>query len=149
MRVCGWTALIAAVLVSVAGMAAAAEVRVLGVDAVAQPLRALAVDFTKATGHRVVFTIAPPAVVMKKIAAKETHDAVIVAEPAMDDLERDRIVKPESRVRLAYDGANTYEGGLMTNGSVPEAAGEFLRFLTDPEARAKWIAAKLEPLADH
>jgi ABC-type molybdate transport system substrate-binding protein len=79
MRVCGWTALIAVVLVSVAGMAAAEEVRVLGVDAVAQPLRALAVDFTKATGHRVVFTIAPPAVVMKKIAAKETHDAVIVA----------------------------------------------------------------------
>ena len=88
MRVCGWTALLAVVLVSVAGMAAAEEVRVLGVDAVAQPLRALAVDFTKATGHRVVFTIAPPAVVMKKIAAKETHDAVIVAEPAMDSTGR-------------------------------------------------------------
>jgi len=149
MRLFGRTALIAAVLVSVAGMAAAAEVRVLGVDAVAQAVRVLAVDFTRETGHRVVFTVAPPEVVMKKIADNETHDAVIVAEPAMDELDKDGIVNPESRVRLAKDGSITYEGGLMTNGSVPEAAGEFLRFLTDPEARAKWIAAKLEPLADH
>ena len=25
----------------------------------------------------------------------------------------------------------------------------FIRFLTEPDARAKWIAAKLEPFADH
>ena len=43
----------------------------------------------------------------------------------------------------------TYEGALMSDGSVPEAARAFIRFLGEPEARAKWIAAKLEPLPDH
>ena len=88
MRAFGRTAMIAAVLVWVAGMAAAAEVRVLGVN-------------------------------------------------------------PESRVRLAKDRETTYEGGLMTDGSVPEAARAFVRFLAEPDARAKWVAGKLEPLADH
>jgi molybdate transport system substrate-binding protein len=45
--------------------------------------------------------------------------------------------------------ATTYEGALMSDGSVPQAAREFIRFLSEPEARAKWLAAKLEPLADH
>jgi hypothetical protein len=38
---------------------------------------------------------------------------------------------------------------LMSDGSVPQAAREFIRFLSEPEARAKWLAARLEPLADH
>ena len=37
----------------------------------------------------------------------------------------------------------------MSDGSVPEAARAFIRFLADPDARAKWLAARLEPLADH
>jgi len=45
--------------------------------------------------------------------------------------------------------STTYEGALMSDGSVPQAAREFIRFLSDPDARAKWLAAKLEPLADH
>ena len=149
MRAFGRTAMIAAVLVWVAGMAAAAEVRVLGVDAVEQAVRAVATDFARETGHQVIFTIASPAVVMEKIAANETHDAVIVSEPAMDQLDKDGIVNPESRVRLAKDRETTYEGGLMTDGSVPEAARAFVRFLAEPDARAKWVAGKLEPLADH
>jgi ABC-type molybdate transport system substrate-binding protein len=149
MRAFGRTALFAAVLVSVAGMAAAAEVRVLGADAVEQAVRAVAADFAKETGHQVIFTIGSAAVVMEKIAANETYDAVIVSEPAMDQLDKDGIVNPESRVRLARDGPTTYEGGLMTDGAVPEAAREFVRFLAEPDARAKWLAAKLEPLADH
>jgi ABC-type molybdate transport system substrate-binding protein len=149
MRAFGRTIVIAAVLVWAAGMAAAAEVRVLGVDRVEPAVRAVAADFARETGHQVIFTIAAPAVVMEKIAANETFDAVIVAEPAMDQLDKDGIVNPESRLRLARDGDVTYEGGLMTDGSVPEAAGAFVRFLAEPDARARWLAAKLDPLADH
>jgi hypothetical protein len=36
----------------------------------------------------------------------------------------------------------------MSDGSVPEAARAFIRFLASAEARAQWGAAKLEPLAD-
>jgi molybdate transport system substrate-binding protein len=246
-----------AVLVSFAGMARAAEIRVLSVGAVQNAVKALAADFAKESGHQVMFTIGSPAIVMQKIGDGETYDAVIVSEPAMDQLDKDGIVNPESRVRLAVTGLgvavragaplpslstpdafkqalldaksivygdpslpnqsgekaekilakaglldtlkpklkivpgqtlsqemiakgevemglynvseipegkglqlagavppqlqiNTaYEGALMSDGSVPEAARAFIRFMTEPDARARWVAAKLEPLADH
>jgi molybdate transport system substrate-binding protein len=257
MRAFGRTITIAAVLISVAGMAHAAEVRVLSVGAVQNAVKALVTDFSKETGHKITLTIGSPVVVMQKIRDGEVYDAVIVSEPAMDLLDREGTVNPESRVRLANTGlgvavragapvpdlstpeafkqalsnaksivygdptlanqsgekaekvlakaglldalrskiqivpsqvssqemiANgqvelglynvseipegkglklagpvpaplqintTYEGALMSDGSVPEAARAFVRFLASPDARAKWTAAKLEPLLDH
>jgi molybdate transport system substrate-binding protein len=257
MRAFGRIISIAAVLMSLAGMAAAADIRVLSVGAVQNAVRPLAVDFSKETGHKIVFTVGSPAVVAQKLKDGETFDAVIVSEPAMDALDKEGIVNPESRVRLANTGiavavragapvpnlstpeafkeallaakslvygdptlpnqsgekaeqilakaglldalkgklrvvpgqaesqdliakgevemglynlseipeskglkiagpvpaplqlTTTYEGALMSDGSVPQAAREFIRFLSDPDARAKWLAAKLEPLADH
>jgi molybdate transport system substrate-binding protein len=43
----------------------------------------------------------------------------------------------------------TYEGALMSDGSVPEAARAFIRFLASADARDRWLAARLEPLPDH
>jgi molybdate transport system substrate-binding protein len=257
MRTCGRSACIAVMLISLMGMAAAADIRVLSVGTVQSAVRNLAADFAKDTGHRVIFTVAAPAVVTQKIKDGEVFDAVIVSEPAMDVLDRDGIVNPESRVRLAKagmgvavrDGApvpdlstpeafkqallaaksivygdptlpnqsgekaekilrlagildalrpklqivpgqaasqeliakgavemglydvseipegkglklagavpaqlqivTTYEGGLMTDGAVPQAARAFIRFLAEPEARAKWLAARLESLGDN
>lgn len=257
MRAFGRIISIAAVLMSLAGMAAAADIRVLSVGAVQNAVRPLAVDFSKETGHKIVFTVGSPAVVAQKLKDGETFDAVIVSEPAMDALDKEGIVNPESRVRLANTGiavavragapvpnlstpeafkeallaakslvygdptlrnqsgekaeqilakaglldalkgklrvvpgqaesqdliakgevemglynlseipeskglkiagpvpaplqlTTTYEGALMSDGSVPQAAREFIRFLSEPDARAKWLAAKLEPLADH
>jgi molybdate transport system substrate-binding protein len=257
MRAFGRFIAITAVLVSFAGMARAAEIRVLSVGAVQNAVKTLAADFAKESGHQVIFTTGSPAIVMQKIRDGETHDAVIVSEPAMDQLDKDGIVNPESRVRLAVTGLgvamragapapslstpdafkqalldaksivygdpslpnqsgekaekilakaglldalkpklkivpgqaasqemiakgevemglynlseipegkglqlagpvppqlqiNTaYEGALMSDGSVPEAAQAFIRFMAEPDARARWVAAKLEPLADH
>jgi molybdate transport system substrate-binding protein len=42
----------------------------------------------------------------------------------------------------------SYEGALMSDGAEPQAARAFIRFLASPEARAKWLAARLEPPAD-
>jgi molybdate transport system substrate-binding protein len=255
MRAFGLTVTIAATLMSLSSMARAADIRVLAVRAPEVAIRNLAADFAKETGHQVIFTIGSPAVVMQKIKANEVHDAVIVSEPAMDLLDRDGIVNPESRVRLANtgigvavrDGAplpdlstpdafkqallaaksivygdvlpnqsgekvekilgqlgildalrpkirivsghansqpliakgeielglynlseipegkgvklagpvpaplqllTTYEGALMSDGSVPEAARAFIRFLASADARDRWIAARLEPVAD-
>jgi molybdate transport system substrate-binding protein len=257
MRTFGRIAAIAVMLMSLTGMAAAVDIRVLSVGAVQNAVRNLAADFARESGHQVLFTIGSPVVVTQKIKDGEVFDAVIVSEPAMDRLDKDGIVNPESRVRLANTGmgvavragsplpdlstpetfkqallaaksvvygdptlpnqsgekaekilakaeildalkgrlrivagqavsqeliakgeveiglynvseipegkgltlagpvpaalqiATTYEGALMSDGAVPEAARAFIRFLASPDARAKWLAAKLEPLADH
>jgi molybdate transport system substrate-binding protein len=248
---------VAATLISLTSMAGAADIRVLSVGAVQGALRDLAAEFGNETGHRVVLTIDSPAIVMQKIKDGETYDAVIVSEPAMDRLDKEGVVNPESRVPLAKTGmgvavragaplpdlstpeafkqalltaksvvygdptlpnqsgekaerilvqagildplkprlrivpsqaasqeliakgevemglynvseipegkglafagpvpkllqvTTSYEGGLMSDGAVPEAARAFIHFLAGPEARAKWLAAKLEPSADH
>jgi molybdate transport system substrate-binding protein len=248
---------VAATLISLTSMAVAADIRVLSVGAVQGALRDLAAEFGNETGHRVVLTIDSPAIVMQKIKDGETYDAVIVSEPAMDRLDKEGVVNPESRVPLAKTGmgvavragaplpdlstpeafkqalltaksvvygdptlpnqsgekaerilvqagildplkprlrivpsqaasqeliakgevemglynvseipegkglafagpvpkllqvTTSYEGGLMSDGAVPEPARAFIRFLAGPEARAKWLAAKLEPSTEH
>ena len=104
MRAFGRTISIAAVLVSLAGMAAAADIRVLSVGAVQNAVRPLAAEFSKETGHKIVFTVGSPTVVAQKLKDGETFDAVIVSEPAMDRLDNEGVVNPESRVRLANTG---------------------------------------------
>jgi molybdate transport system substrate-binding protein len=256
MRRFGRMILIAATLMSIAGMAGAADIRMLSVGAVQNAVRTLAAEFNKETGQQVVLTISSPAVVMQKIKAGEIFDAVIVSEAAMDELDGDGIVNPESRVRLASTGLGiavhadapaldlstpeafkqallaaksivygdptlphqsgektekilakagllealkpkllivagqaasqelvakgevgmglynvseiaegkglkfagpvpaplqintSYEGALMSDGAEPETARAFIRFLASPDARAQWLAARLEPLGD-
>ncbi len=104
MRAFGRTALMAAILLASAGMASAAEVRVLSVSAPETPIRELAKEFSRESGHRIVFTTGSPRAVMDKIKANEVHDVVIVAEPAMDQLDRQGLVNPESRLQLANVG---------------------------------------------
>ena len=87
MRSFGRIASIAVMLVSLAGIAAAADIRVLSVGAVQNAVKELAAEFDHETGHRVVLTIASPAVVTQKIKDGEVYDAVIVSEPAMDRLD--------------------------------------------------------------
>ena len=256
MRACGRTVTIAALVTLISSAAGAADIRVLSVGAVQDAVRNLAADFAKETDHRVVLTIASPAVVTQRIKDGEVFDAVIVSEPAMDRLDRDGIVNPESRERLAKVGLGVavradapvpdlstpeafkqallaakaivhgdpalpnqsgekaerilreagildtlgpkrrivpgqaasqeliakgevemglynlseipeakglriagavpaplqidtfYEGALMSDGAVPQAARAFLRFLAGPDARARWVAARLEPPPD-
>jgi molybdate transport system substrate-binding protein len=104
MRTLRRTVLIAATLVSLASMAGAADIRVLSVEAVQNAVRILAADFNKETGNQVILTIVPPAAAMQKIKAGDTFDALITSEAAMDELDRDGMVNPESRVRLANGG---------------------------------------------
>src|SRR5882672_4781256 len=114
---------VAAVLLSLMGMARAAEIRVLSVGAVQNAVMAIADAFAKESGHHVSFTVGSPAVVMQKIKDGETFDAVIVSEPAMDQLDKDGMVNPESRVRLANTGMGVAvrDGAPLPDLSTPEA----------------------------
>jgi molybdate transport system substrate-binding protein len=253
MRSFGRIASLAVTLISVASMAGAADIRVLSVGAVQHAVKELAIEFGNETGHKVILTVASPVVVTQKIKDGEVFDAVIVSEPAMDRLDKEGVINPESRVALAKTGmgvavragaplpdlstpeafkqsllaaksvvygdpalpnqsgekaerilvqagildtlkprlkivpgqatsqeliakgevemglynvseipedkglafagpvpallqvATSYEGALMSDGAVPEAARVFIRYLASHDARAKWLAAKLEP----
>ena len=151
MRAIVRAALIAATLLPFPGMAQAAEIRVLAVQALETPLRALAAEFAKDSGHQLALTIDTPDNVMQKLQANEVHDLTIVSEPAMDRLDKEGVVNPESRVRLAKSGApdaETYEAALMSDGAAVEASRAFINFLAGEDARAKWAAAGFEPLGD-
>jgi molybdate transport system substrate-binding protein len=153
-----------AMLISLTGIAGAADIRVLSVDAVEGPIGTLAAEFGKETGHQVVVSVASAAAVMEKVETGKTHDLVIVSEAAMDQLDKDGLVNPESRVLLASAGSggaersepavpglpsrDRFEGALLSEGSVPLEAREFIAFLVSPEARSAWLAAKLEPAED-
>src|SRR5262249_4826682 len=123
MRAFGRTITIAAVLISVAGMARAAEVRVLSVGAVQNAVKGLVPEVSKETGHNTALAIGSPVVVMQKIRDGEVYDAVIVSEPAMDLLDREGTVNPESRVRLANTGLGVAvrAGAPVPDLSTPEA----------------------------
>jgi ABC-type molybdate transport system substrate-binding protein len=152
------TVLTASMLLSLAGMAQAAEIRVLAVRAPEAALRGIAMDFARESGHQVLLTVDSPAAVLEKIKANEVYDAIVIAETAMDQLDRQGLVNPETRERLAKTGdtplpdaqmPETYEAALMSDGAAVEAARAFIRYLASPDARPRWSAAKLEPLADH
>lgn len=162
MRVIISTVLIAAALFLGADMAGAADIRVLSVSAAEPAVRTLATQFKQDTGEDIALTAGSAAEVMEKIKAGAVFDALIASEDAMDALDRDGIVNPESRVRLASGtgtGADApaagqsdppaskilYEGALMSDGAVSEAARAFILFLASPDAQSAWVAAKLEP----
>src|SRR5947199_10239414 len=123
---------VATTLISLTSMAGAADIRVVGVGAVQNALRVLAAEFGNETGHRLVLTIDAPAVVIQKIKDGEVYDAVIVSEPAMDRLDKEGVVNPESRVPLAKTGMG-----------VAVRAGAPLPDLSSPEAfKQSLLAAK-------
>src|SRR5215468_5983203 len=123
MRSFGRLPCVAVTLISLTGMAAAADVRVLSVGAVQNAVRALAADFGAETGHHVVLTFGSPVVATQKIKDGEVFDTVIVSEPAMDRLDQDGVVNPESRVPLAKTGMGVAvrAGAPLPDLSTPEA----------------------------
>lgn len=140
--------LIAAMLMSVSGMARGADIRVLGIDVVQDAVRALAEEFGKQTGQQVELTFDSTQGLQEKIKGGAIFDALIASEASMDAFDSDGIVNPESRVRLASAGTGmdaSYEGALMSEGSVPQAARAFIQFLASEDARPHWLAAKLDP----
>src|SRR5262249_34217298 len=112
-----------AVLISVAGMARAAEGRVLSVDAVQNAVKALVPEFSKETGHKIALTIGSPVVGVQKIRDGEGYEAVIGFRPGVGRADRGGHGNPESRVRLANTGLGVAvrAGAPVPDLSTPEA----------------------------
>ena len=55
----------------------------------------------------------------------------------LSDIPEGKGLKIAGPVPAPLQLATTYEGALMSDGAVPEASRAFIRFLAEPDARAK------------
>jgi molybdate transport system substrate-binding protein len=85
-------------------VAQAAEIKVLSTQAVEGAYRELALQFEKASGHKVTTTFTGTLDAQKRIAAGETYDLIIMAGPSIDELIKSGKVASGSRVDLARSG---------------------------------------------
>jgi molybdate transport system substrate-binding protein len=109
-------------LVLSAGIADAADLRVLSVGSVQIAAKALAADFTKATGQPVALTIVAPSEIGQKLVGA-TYDMVICSVPAMEAMDKAGALRPGSRSPLSRVGIGVMvrEGAPLPDVSTPEA----------------------------
>jgi molybdate transport system substrate-binding protein len=113
---------IGCLLMCPAGPADAAELRVLSLGSVQIAAKALAADFTKATGEAVLLTIVAPNEISERLAGA-TYDMVICSVPAMEALDKTGVLQAGSRSPLARVGivVMVREGAPLPDVSTPEA----------------------------
>jgi molybdate transport system substrate-binding protein len=102
-----------ALAVCLAGSATAADIRVFSSGAPAEVEKVLAAQFTRESGHRVVFTVANPAIIQQKLSGGEAPDIVILPAPIIDSLVKTGMLRPAG-VDLARVGV-----GLVVRDGAP------------------------------
>ena len=106
----------------------AAELAVLSGGAMKSGLGEAIADWEKRTGHKVKATYAPAGEMLKRLAAGERYDVVIMPVENFDALERDGIVPPGGRRPLAgvSIGVAVKKGAPIPDISTPEAVKRML-----------------------
>jgi molybdate transport system substrate-binding protein len=97
-------AFVVAGLLSCAAMAAAAEIKVLASNALKEAYLELVPAFERSTEHKVSTTWAGTNDIVKRMAAGEVFDLVIMAGPSIDELIKQGKIVAGSRVDLAKSG---------------------------------------------
>jgi molybdate transport system substrate-binding protein len=85
-------------------MAAPAEIKVLSSIATREAYNVLVPQFEQASGHKVATTWAGTTDIMKRMAAGETHDVVMISSDEMEELIRQGKIVAGSRVDIAKSG---------------------------------------------
>jgi molybdate transport system substrate-binding protein len=101
-----------------AGVAGAAEVRLIAVGGVKGALDKIIADYTKETGIEVKLTVGSPPLVAQKLAA-ESFDVVVQSAPAMDDAVKIGALKADTRVPVARGGIGM---AVRTGAAVPDVS---------------------------
>jgi len=84
--------------------AGAADIQVFTSGAPSAVQRVIAAEFTKTTGHQVVFTAETIDEIRKRLAGDARPDVVVIPVAAMDALEKAGALRPGSRINLARVG---------------------------------------------
>src|SRR5690242_13952534 len=118
-----WIVASIAALSLVSASANAAQVRVLVSGAMAHALEEISQDFTKKNGHTLDFVVGTTGVVQDKVRMGEKADIVEVTSAGMDQLEKEKLVMPGTRVELARAliGVAVKDGAPVPDISTPVA----------------------------
>jgi molybdate transport system substrate-binding protein len=84
--------------------AVAAEIKFMATAALSSPIRELAPQFERATGHRVVMEFASVIPLKRRIDAGETFDSVVLIPAMIDDLIKQGKVPADTRVAFVRTG---------------------------------------------
>lgn len=119
----GGTIAVIATLLFTAGGGAAAELKVMVTGSMAAPLREIAETFARKNGHTVEVTAGITTTVTATLQAGEKADLIEVTSVGMDQLERENLIRAESRVEIARAliGIAVREGAAVPSVSTPEA----------------------------
>jgi len=99
-----WATLGAVGAVMLAGIASAAEIKVIGSPGTREPYTLLVPGFEKATGHKVTTTWGGVNEVAKRVADGEVADVVMLPAAQIDDLIKLGKLVADSRVNVATSG---------------------------------------------
>jgi molybdate transport system substrate-binding protein len=118
----GTIALLAALLLAT-GDAAAAEVKVMVTGSMAVPLREIAETFARKNGHTVDITVGITTTVSATLEAGEKPDLIEVTSLAMDQLEKENLIRAGSRIEIARAliGIAVRDGAAVPDISTPAA----------------------------
>jgi molybdate transport system substrate-binding protein len=122
MRVAVKTSATALALLLAAGMAGAAEIRVLSVGSTQVAAKAIAADFARQAGHQVTFTVTAPFNIDKELSANP-FDVLIISVPAMEAYDKAGSLQSGTRLALARVGVGLVvkQGAPIPDISTPEA----------------------------
>jgi molybdate transport system substrate-binding protein len=102
--IAAWAKLGAVGAVMAAGIANAADIKVIGSPGTRAPYTLLVPGFERATGHRVMTTWGGVNAVAKRVADGEIADVVMLPAPQIDDLIKLGKLVAETRVNVATSG---------------------------------------------
>lgn len=126
--------------------AAAAELKVLSVEAMKPALQELAKSFEATSKDKLKIEYASAADVEKKITAEDEYDIVIVDKPITQKLYSAAKVAGGSTKALAKKGADmVYEASITNWTQEPLPANEVIKFLATPKAAEVYKANGMQP----
>lgn len=124
MKAIGSRALAAsAIILMSASLASAAEIKVVTVGGLQKGIGPIAADFTKDTGHKVIFNFTNPANLQKTLSTDGPFDVVVVATGPVSDLGKAGKLIAGSQVKAVRGGiaVSFKEGAKKPDVSTPEA----------------------------
>jgi ABC-type molybdate transport system substrate-binding protein len=139
-------AVVAALLAGLsAGVAGAAELKVLSTEAMRPMLQELAPAFEAASKHKLVIAFASDADVEKTVASDDTIDIAIVTKPRIDKLVKTaRIITATKELATGPSPDLVYVVGSSFATEQPMAAKALIDFLGGPEAKKVYEAKGLK-----